>query len=297
MRRQKGENNMKINKRKSNWKFIGAALALSTAITVPVYGGTWIQNQAKPSVRGTVSNWWYQKDDGSYLKNQWVWLDGNQDGISECYCFNPDGYLYVSTTIDGYTVDATGAWTVNGYVQTKRTSAKNTNVKNTPATAGTEQAVGRNVSSVTVDEAKRISMNHAGVSEDRVSYITAKEDWDHNRRLYEVEFFADGKEYDYEILQSDGSVWKSKVEDQSYFNGNYGNQVSQARNITAEQATQMVTARIPGISASSVYIKQDYDDGRLEYEGKAYYNQMKYEFEIDAASGTFTDWEVESIYD
>ena len=96
---------MRINRRKSNWKFIGAALALSTAITVPAYAGTWIQNQAKPSVRGTVSNWWYQKDDGSYLKNQWVWLDGNQDGISECYRFDENGWMYAETKVDGYDVN------------------------------------------------------------------------------------------------------------------------------------------------------------------------------------------------
>lgn len=286
---------MKIHGDYRKWKLIGAALALSAAIHVPVYAGTWVQNQANAPVRGNFSNWWYRNDDGSYLKNQWVWLDGNQDGISECYCFGPDGYLYVSTTIDGYTVDETGAWTVNGYVQTKRAS-----INNTPSTAGMGQTGNKNTSAVTAEEAKKIALNHAGISADRVSYINVKQDWDHNRMEYEVEFFADGKEYDYEILASDGSVWKSKVEDKSYFNGNYGlngNQVSQTKNISAEQATQMVVARIPGISASSVYIKQDYDDGRLQYEGKVYYNQMKYEFEIDAASGAFTDWEAESIYD
>ena len=42
------------------------------------------------------------------------------------------------------------------------------------------------------------------------------------------------------------------------------------------------------------YIKEDYDDGRLKYEGEAYYNQTKYEFELDAATGAFTDWEEET---
>ena len=50
--------------------------------------------------------------------------------------------------------------------------------------------------------------------------------------------------------------------------------------------------------------QNDYDqtafkmvDGRMTYEGKIVYNGMEYEFEVDAHSGTITDWDSESIYD
>ena len=43
--------------------------------------------------------------------------------------------------------------------------------------------------------------------------------------------------------------------------------------------------------------KQDYDDGRLIYEGKIIYNNREYEFEIDAATGAVLDWESESVCD
>ena len=46
------------------------------------------------------------------------WLDGNDDGIAECYCFDWEGYLYMNGwTPDGYYVNSDGAWTVNGVVQ------------------------------------------------------------------------------------------------------------------------------------------------------------------------------------
>lgn len=60
------------------------------------------------------------KDDGSYPVSCWQWIDGDQDGVSECYYFDKDGYMLSSTTTpDGYKVDGSGAWVENGTVKTK----------------------------------------------------------------------------------------------------------------------------------------------------------------------------------
>lgn len=64
------------------------------------------------------TQWKYQNADGSYAVG-WQWLDGNGDGVAECYYLGTDGTMAVSTVIDGYTVDINGAWVVNGVVQTK----------------------------------------------------------------------------------------------------------------------------------------------------------------------------------
>ena len=82
-----------------------AAIAglLATAMTMPVFAAEWKQDQV---------GWWYQNDDGSYPANCWSWID------SKCYYFNEQGYCLLDTTTpDGYTVDASGAWTVDGVVQ------------------------------------------------------------------------------------------------------------------------------------------------------------------------------------
>ena len=72
-------------------------------------------------VKGESKNaWWYDLGNGDYYKNSWQWIDGNQDGIAECYCFDENGWMYENTiTPDGYTVNENGAWTVNNIVQTK----------------------------------------------------------------------------------------------------------------------------------------------------------------------------------
>lgn len=54
----------------------------------------------------------------------WQWLDENNDGIAECYYFDEGGHkLTGTTTPDGYTVNADGAWVENGTVQTQASSS------------------------------------------------------------------------------------------------------------------------------------------------------------------------------
>lgn len=65
-------------------------------------------------------------------------------------------------------------------------------------------------SSITVDEAKQIALNHAGVSADEATFVEAKQDYDDGRLQYEIEFIVPSgnayKEYGYEIAASDGSI-------------------------------------------------------------------------------------------
>ena len=76
-----------------------------------VISGLWVEENGR---------WWYDNGDGTYKQNGWFWLDGDQNGIAECYCFDGFGWMYAGcTTPDGYTVDENGAWTEHGSVQMK----------------------------------------------------------------------------------------------------------------------------------------------------------------------------------
>ena len=56
--------------------------------------------------------------------------------------------------------------------------------------------------------AKTAALSHAGFAEDEVIALTAKLDFDDGRMVYEVEFYRDGMEYDYEVDATTGSVLK-----------------------------------------------------------------------------------------
>ena len=55
-------------------------------------------------------------------------------------------------------------------------------------------------------KAKEIALNHAGVDASKVSWIFAKQDYDHGRMEYDVEFLFGNKEYDYKIDASTGTI-------------------------------------------------------------------------------------------
>lgn len=91
------------------------AAICSLLMTSTVFAGTWQtgtgENQGK---------WWYDNGDGSHPSNGWQWIDGNGDGTAECYYFDNNGWLLTNTTTpDGYTVNADGAWVENGVVKNR----------------------------------------------------------------------------------------------------------------------------------------------------------------------------------
>ena len=108
---------------KKTFAMFSAALATGILLTSTAFAGQWKQDNI---------GWWWQNDDGSYPVNQWQWLDGNQDGVSECYYFGADGYMFVNTTTpDGYAVNVDGAWIVNGTVPTQQAAKPQTNTTTT----------------------------------------------------------------------------------------------------------------------------------------------------------------------
>lgn len=91
------------------------AAMMVMAMTMTSFAAGWQQNE---------NGWWYAtNDDGTaWYANEWQWIDGNGDGVAESYYFDQNGYLLTNTTTpDGYTVNADGAWTKDGVVQTQGT--------------------------------------------------------------------------------------------------------------------------------------------------------------------------------
>ena len=171
-----------------------------------------------------------------------------------------------------------------------------------PVTA--QPAATQATGSITVEEAKTIALNHAGLTADAVTFVKAKQDYDDGRLVYEIEFVTTSGngylEYDYEIDAATGSILSYDYDAESYAPQPTTTTPSTTTGALIDEATAKLTAvnQVPGASTSDIYEwKLDYDDGRWEYEGKIIYNQMEFEFTIDAATGAVIEWDVESIYD
>lgn len=89
--------------------------AMAAGMAMTSFAAGWQKND---------TGWWYgtNADNTTWHANGWQWIDSNNDGVAECYYFDANGYMLANTTTpDGYTVNADGAWTENGVAQTRQT--------------------------------------------------------------------------------------------------------------------------------------------------------------------------------
>ena len=147
----------------------------------------------------------------------------------------------------------------------------------------------------TVDEemAQKIALDHAGVKATDATITKSKLDYEGRRQVYEIEWYAGGKKYDYEIAVDTGEILSSAYDEKTS-----GLSVSNSSNVTVSEADAKQTAlgRVSGATQKDIYEwKFDYDDGRPEYEGKIIYGGTEYDFTIDASSGAVIEWEAESV--
>lgn len=155
----------------------------------------------------------------------------------------------------------------------------------------------------TLENAKAIALSHAGLKEDSVTFTKTETDYDDGVQLYEIEFITEDKiEYEFEIDASTGMIlaWSYDAEKAltaaSEASGKSGT-ASKAGSMESAKELALKTAGLTERQVTWGRVKEDYDDGRLIYEGKFFCGELEYEFEVDAASMTLIDWDMENIYD
>lgn len=120
---------MNIKHRKNAARAMTVLMASVLTVT-PLFAEGWQQ---------TASGWKYatNANNTAWQTAGWHWLDGNKDGIAECYYFDINGYMLSNTTTpDGYTVNTDGAWVKSGTVQTMQMAQNGTWQPGTGANAG-----------------------------------------------------------------------------------------------------------------------------------------------------------------
>ena len=168
--------------------------------------------------------------------------------------------------------------------------------------SGTGSATGSG-SLIGEDEAKRIALEDAGISESNASSLTVELDEDDGVVVYDVEFLVISdqsavKEYDYEIDATTGEIQSKDNETERivYTTGKiYSDQPETT--LTEEEVRSIALAKVPGATEKDIRLSLDRDDGRMSYEGKIIYQGMEYDFEIDAYSGAIREWDAESVFD
>ena len=158
---------------------------------------------------------------------------------------------------------------------------------------------GSTTASITAERAREIALNHAGLTASQVTFARADLDRDDGRLVYDVEFYtSDYKEYDYEIDASTGAVLSYDYDAEHYSRPSNGGSTSTGAAISEARAREIALAQVSGAADSNIRkVELDRDDGRLQYEVKIVYNNMEYDFDIDASTGTILSRDVESVWD
>ncbi len=209
----------------------------------------------------------------------------------------------------------------NGSVVKKEIEAAELNDTTSPA-----------ATSITLKEAKRIALNDAKLSEDAVTFTTAELETEHNLSLYEIDFYAQNVEYEYEINAADGTIYskskealvdnqketssltdkkpvtsdiKENTQNITHNSSNNSsdktettnNEKAPVKKITLEKAKSIALADA-GVAASRVTFteaKLDSDDGVAVYDIDFYTQTHEYEYEINAATGAVHDKSIEAL--
>lgn len=128
----------------------------------------------------------------TFTKTKVKWESGRQ--IYEVEFFTADGTEYE------YDIDAATGTVMEADREAPALSSETSSASNEAA------------SQIGVEEAKNIALQHAGISASNAVFSKARLEWENGIQIYDIEFFAAGIEYEYEIDAASGAVLDTDVE-------------------------------------------------------------------------------------
>lgn len=211
------------------------------------------------------------------------------------------GSIYLPVRAIGELMGKTVSWNEKTQTVTLTGGSTVTDFDTSGPTGQTNPSTG----AVSLDKAKQIALDHAGLSASSVQFIKSETDRDDGRTIYEIEFVVKSgntwKEYDYEIDAATGKIVDYDYDAETSYSGSQSSNAS----IGMNQAKQIALDHA-GLSFSDVQFvktRADRDDGRLVYEIEFVVKNgstvKEYDYEIDASTGKIVDYDydVESTYD
>ena len=162
------------------------------------------------------------------------------------------------------------------------------------------------VSDIGAEKAKRIVLEDAKVDENDVTFTKCALGKDKGVTVYDVEFYTDKTEYDYEVTADTGSIYsrdadpikirkrtsnkKKTAPEEKKASGDASKYIGVGR-------AKRIALSNAGVSASDAYFEKarlDHDDGYAVYDVEFWVGNTEYEYEISAVSGTIVEKSIDS---
>ena len=132
--------------------------------------------------------------------------------------------------------------------------------------------------------AKNIALGYSNLLAKDVTFIRAELNYEDGRWIYDVEFYTDSKEYDFEIDAKNG-----KVLDHDY---DVDGWTRPEEDFIGKESAKNIALGYSNLLAKDVtFIRTElnYEDGRWVYDVEFYTDKKEYDFEIDATNGKVLD--------
>ncbi|MCD7820148.1 MAG: PepSY domain-containing protein, partial [Lachnospiraceae bacterium] len=186
------------------------------------------------------------------------------------------------------------------YAAVKNTAANKTSqvFETTDTTSTTQNDATASTEAITADTAKEIALTDAGLTADTVTFTKVELDYDDGLIVYDLEFYAENVEYEYEVNANTGAIY-SKSKETYVTTGSEGNAINAETNtaagssdtatssgttttqITLDGAKEIALADA-GVSSSEATFtkeKQDHEDGVRVYDLEFYTSNGEWEYE------------------
>ena len=157
-------------------------------------------------------------------------------------------------------------------------------------------------------DAEDLALTAVGLSRDDVIWERTEYDRERGQDVWEVEFYHDGVEYDFEINADTGEILKQKQENERKPDGKPESKpdtkpstddapagAPEAVGLTRDEtiALALADAKLSADDVTCLKAKQDYDDGVWVYEIEFDQGQTEYDYEIRISDGKIIERDVE----
>lgn len=176
------------------------------------------------------------------------------------------------------------------------THKSETPVNDTPPAAVSSTQV---LNSITAERAVEIALAHAGVTNKKAKFTKTQLDSDDAVPNYEIEFVADGYEYDYEIAVADGKIIRAEYEKPDALPGGESKpseseatkpkETAKSNGYISVDSAKAAALKDAGVNeADAVFEKAVFDGNDLipHYDIEFYANGYEYDYEIHAEKAT-----------
>ncbi|MCD7819809.1 MAG: PepSY domain-containing protein [Lachnospiraceae bacterium] len=160
--------------------------------------------------------------------------------------------------------------------------------------------------SITLESAKEIALTDAELTADEVTFTKEKLEQDDRITVYDIEFYTDSTEYDYEVSAGTGDILSFSVEQYTSTNTTHSHRSSSSDSASSDSTVsdayisvdeaRAIALENAGLSESEVTFKKaklDKEDRIMVYEIEFYQGRTEYEYTLNASTGEIIEFEID----